>query len=138
MRTLYPIVLVFAIGTAGMMWSMWGMGDHLGQSGDSAIDSLESTDKVEERAGDLEDEEDNEDGGGGFFSAIIQGVDDSIFGIVISAAQSVTSFVKLALLLPMELQRLGLPRPMAYPLGLAAQAISFIGFLQFAAGRPYE
>jgi hypothetical protein len=138
MRTIYPMVLVMALGTAGMMWSMMGAGQILSDSGDSGIDNLESTDKLEEQGQELKDEEDEEEDNGGFFSAIIQGVEDSIFGLVLSAAQRIVSFAKLALLLPLELQRLGLPRGMAYPLGLAAQAVSLIGFLQFAAGRTLE
>lgn len=127
MRTLYPVLVVIALGMAGIMWSMSGFGLLFG--GDDPVSDLESEDRLNKSAENLQDDESLEvsDRGG-----------DSFVGSIISAGDQVIGFAKSAVLLPAELQRIGLPPWMAIPLGLGAQSIAFIGFLQFITGRVYE
>jgi len=132
MRTLYPVVVILAIGVAGVMWSMSGIGLIYGQ--DDPVDTGESSDKLNETAQSPEQES---EGDGGLFGIGNVG-EESFVGIAVSAADSIISFVTAAVLLPLELQRLGLPRWFALPLGLGAQSIAFVGFLQFIAGRDYR
>lgn len=127
MRTLYPVLIVIAIGMASIMWSMSGFGLLFG--GDDPVDGLESGQQVNESAEKLSDDESLEVSDQGR---------DSFVGSVISGGEQVIGFVKSAVLLPAELQRIGLPPWMAIPLGLGAQSIAFIGFLQFLTGRVYE
>lgn len=131
MRTLYPVVVILAIGVAGVMWSMSGIGLIYGQ--EDPVDTGESSDKLNETAESPEQDSDD----GGLFGIGNVG-EESFVGIAISAAGSIVDFVTAAVLLPLELQRLGLPRWFALPLGLGAQSIAFVGFLQFIAGRDYR
>jgi len=128
MKTLYPVLLVLAIGVGGIMWSMSGMGFVIGQ--DNPVDTT-ADDRVNDSANELKDAQDES------YKTSNQG-SDSFVGSIISGGQQVMGLVSSALLLPLELQRLGFPRWMALPLGLAGQAIAFIGFIQFITGRVYE
>lgn len=136
MRTLYPVLMILALGTAAIMWSMSGVG--LVIQGDDPAGGIESDKELNESAQELEDEkEDQQSGDGGFFSTSNQG-DDSFIGAVIAGANQLADLATSAILLPIELQRLGLPTWLAMPLGLGGQAIAFIGFVQFVTGRRYE
>lgn len=130
MKTLYPVLTVFAIGVVGIMWAMSGMG---AMFADDPAQGIESDQSVNETAGELEDTDDSS----GFFDTSNQG-DDSFVGAIITGGQQIASLVTAAVLLPFELQRLGIPRWLAVPLGLAGQAVAFIGFVQFITGRKYE
>lgn len=127
MRTLYPVLIVIAIGMASIMWSMSGFGLLFGN--DDPVSDLESEDRLNQSAQNLEEDESLEVSDQGR---------DSFVGSVISAGEQMIGFAKSAVLLPAELQRIGLPPWMAIPLGLGAQSIAFIGFLQFLTGRIYE
>lgn len=129
MRTIAPVILILAIGTAGIMWSLSGFGLVYG-TGDP-VDDIESGEQVNKSAENLQPEEDES------FSTSNRG-GDSFVGSVISAGSQIMSLVTAAVLLPMELQRIGLPQWFALPLGLSAQTVAFIGFLQFVSGRVWE
>jgi len=125
--------MILALGIVGIMWSMSGVGAVL--EGDNPVGGIESDKELNETANKLEEEEKSEDNG--FFQTSNQG-DDSFIGAVISGLNQLAGLATSALLLPIELRRLGLPNWMALPLGLGGQAIAFIGFVQFATNRFYE
>jgi hypothetical protein len=129
-RTARIVLVVAALGTASLMWGLGGLGDLYGET--NPVGDLQSGDEVERQA----DESAVVDNGS--FSGSASRSDDSIVGLIVSGASAITDFAAMVALLPLELQRLGLPRYAAYPLGLIAQAVVGIGVVQFATGREWR
>lgn len=132
MRTIKVVLIVAAMGTAALMWSMSGVGAIYGT--DDPVDGFEAGEKIQEEGNASAVSED------GNFSASADnsGGADNIVGVVLSGATAITDFAGMVALLPWELQRLGFPPFFAFPVGFLAQAIAGIGVVQFAAGRVYR
>ena len=127
MRTKAPMLFVAAVLVAGMAWQLAGMSAALGlgQSGPTAgvpVSQLnESADKYNPEVG-VAGQAPGSDAGG-------------LIGIAISGGQGLANLIALAVLLPVILDNMGVPYYWAYPLGLLAQIISFIGIVQFVTNR---
>jgi len=132
MRTIKIVLIVAAMGTAALMWSMSGVGAIYGA--DDPVGDLQSGENISNQGSGSAVSED------GNFSASADnsGGADNIVGVVLSGATAITDFAAMVVLLPAELQRLGFPAFFAYPVGFLAQAIAGIGVVQFAAGRVYR
>jgi hypothetical protein len=132
MRTIKIVLVVAAMGTAALMWSMSGVGGIYGT--DDPVDGFEAGEKIEKEGNTSAVSEE------GNFSASADnsGGADNIVGVVLSGATAITDFAGMVALLPWELQRLGFPAFFAFPVGFLAQAIAGIGVVQFAAGRVYR
>lgn len=131
-RTLYPILVVAALGTASLIWGLSGFGavfvdDNSVDAGQSAADQLEG----EANSSVASDE-------GEFEASARSGNEDNIVGVILSGIQGILGFVTMAALLPVELRRIGFPYYFAYPVGILVQTIVGVGFLQFATGRVYR
>jgi hypothetical protein len=132
MRTLYPILVVAALGTATLIWGISGIGT-LYTNNDPVSGESQSADRLQEQANSSAAAED-----GSFEASARGGGSDNIVGLVIAGVQSIVSFATMVALLPFELQRLGFPRYFAYPIGVLAQSLVGIGIVQFASGRFYR
>jgi len=132
MQTKFPLFLVMALAAATLIWTLsgvggiWGVNDPIG--GDS-----QASDKLEDQANDSAASED------GNFDSSAQGSDDgNIVGLVISGVDFIVTFGSMVALLPLELEKIGVPRYLSYPIGLLAQALVGLGIVQFASNRIYE
>ena len=127
MRTKAPMLFVAAVLVAGMAWQLAGMSAALGLSQSSPTDGVpvsqlnESADKYNPEDG-VSGQAPGSDAGG-------------LIGIAISGGQDLANLIAMAVLLPVVLDNMGMPYYWAYPLGLLAQIISFIGIVQFATNR---
>lgn len=131
-RTLYPILVVAALGTASLIWGLSGFGavfmdDDPVNAGENAASDLE---------GEADDSVASDEGD--FNASARSGTEDNIVGVILSGIQGIVGFVTMAALLPVELRRIGFPYYFAYPVGILIQAIVGIGFIQFATGRNYR
>jgi hypothetical protein len=131
MRTIYPTLIVVALGVATLMWGLSGFGAIYGAT--DPVSDLESGNELEAQANN------SAVSGDGSFNGSAQGADsDNIVGLIVSGTQAITGFAGAVALLPWEIQRLGFPYWFAFPMGLSAQAIVGIGVVQFAANRVYR
>lgn len=124
MRTNFVWFLVLALGISALMWQLAGVGSVL--SGDNAAGGLESGDELEAQAPD----EPRVNG-----SANSNTGESDIVGLILAGGAGIANFVNMAVLLPLELQRLGFPYWFAYPIGLGVQVIALIGIIQFLSNR---
>lgn len=131
MRTIYPVLLVLALGTASLIWGLSGIAAVYTEN--DPIEGSEAGDAVEGQAGQSAAGEE------GDFEASARGDDsDNLVGVVFSGIDAIVSFASMVALLPFELQNLGFPRYFAYPIGVLAQGLVGIGIVQFASGRVYR
>jgi hypothetical protein len=108
---------MLVLGTVSLMWVGSGIS---GEVGSSSVDDLRSGDVVEERANQSEINQ-------GEISGDSTQIDDgSIFGLIVTGLRSFVELATVVVLLPFELEKLGLPWWGAYPLGLLAQLIMSI------------
>jgi len=132
MRTLYPILVVVALGTATLIWGISGFGDIYGQ--DDPIEGSNAGDQLRQQADDSA-ASDN----GSFNASARSGTEnDNIVGVILSGISFIVSFATMVALLPLELMNLGFPAYFAAPVGLLAQAIVGVGIVQFATNRYYR
>jgi hypothetical protein len=130
MRTIYPLVLVIAMGLATMMLTGSGAAGYFLADGGytSLADSVEEKGESGPIGG-----EDEGDGLSG--SAQSENNPGSIVGLVIAGGKLITSFFELVTLLPFKLQNMGFPFWAAYPVGLAVQLLGSISIVQVVSGR---
>lgn len=124
MRTNYVWFVVIALGVSALMWQLAGVDSAL--SGPSATDDLQSGDELESQApgeAEINGSANSNDG------------ESDIVGLILAGGAGIGNFVNMALLLPLELQRLGFPYWFAYPIGLCAQIIALVGLIQFVTNR---
>lgn len=131
MRTLYFILVVFALGTAGMIWSLSGIGGVYGPT--DPIGDTESADALEAQAANS-----SANNSGSLNGSARAGDDANLIGVIITGISTIVNFGGTVVLLPFELQNLGFPRYFAYPVGLLAQAFVGIGIVQWATNRFYQ
>lgn len=124
MRTNFVWFLVIALGISALMWNLAGVDSAL--SGPSATDDLKSGDELESQAPGEAEVNGSADSNSG---------ESDIVGLVLAGGAGIANFVNMALLLPLELQRLGFPQWFAYPIGLAVQVIALVGLIQFVTNR---
>lgn len=127
MRTKFILLLVMSMAVTGMVFQMSGFNDMVGYRGDSE----EASDEFEDVGNDSApqktvgaDARTDESG--------------TLVGVVITGISGIANFVGLVALLPVELNSMGFPWWFAYPIGLLAQAIIGIGFIQFASNRVFR
>jgi hypothetical protein len=134
MRTAPILLFVVAFATGVLIFQLAGVADVF--SAGDPTDDLESGERFEEQASDqgLEQGEDDE----GFTASVMSAADDTLAGFIIKAVSIAFGFMRLVVLLPVELQNLGAPRWAAYPLGLFAQTFGLFGLAQFMSGRVYR
>jgi len=130
MRTIKIVLIVAALGTASLMWGLSGMGAVYGQS--DPVSGLESGDDIKQQG--------NQSvvSNGSYDASATGASQDSVVGLIIAGTSRITDFAAMAALLPIELNRLGLPYWLAYPVGLIGQAIVGIGIVQFATNRVWK
>lgn len=130
MRTTYPVLVVLAIGIASIMFGLSGVGAMF-DGADAGADGVGG--QVEDRANDSEIQDAQGDG-------VDTDLDSSsdLVGIIIDSATSVLDLVVLVATLPVALRDVGFPTFMAYPLGICAQIIASVGFIQFLSGRTLK
>lgn len=127
MRTNFVWFLVLALGISSLMWGLADVDGSL--TGPSATDDLKSGDELESQApGDAEING----------SADTNSGESDIVGLIIAGGSGIANFVNMAILLPIELQRLGFPNWFAYPIGLGVQVIALIGLIQFITNRVLQ
>lgn len=120
------ITAMLCLGVVAIMWTGSGLSGELGAS---SVDELESGGAVEERANNSELNSDE-------ISADSTQIDDgSIFGLIVTGLRSVVRLFTIVLLLPLEIEKLGVPWWAAYPLGLLAQIIASIVVVIVAMNR---
>jgi hypothetical protein len=120
-------VASFSLAVAVLMFSMSGLGPAL-TNGTGPADELESGEKFEKEV------DQNGSVSQGFGGEVNEN-SDSLTGLALGGVSAFFGWVGVLALLPLELNRLGLPYWAAYPLGLLFQAMIGIGLVQFAAGR---
>jgi hypothetical protein len=126
MRGAWSISLVVALGAAITMWQMSGAAAALGLGGTG--DALETDDALQEQSERLDP---NDRGLAG--SATEQ--EGSIVGLIVGGGQVLFTFLGAVVLLPAELNNLGAPWWLAFPVGLVVQAHAGIAAIQFAINR---
>lgn len=124
MRTNFVWFLVLAMGIAALMWGLAGVDSAL--TGPSATDDLESGSELESQAPD----EARVNG-----SANSNDGESDIVGLILAGGAGLGNFINMAILLPIELQRLGFPQWFAYPIGLGVQVLALVGLIQFVTNR---
>ena len=128
MRTITPVLLVLAIGTAGMMLGMSGF---TAAWGAPAPQTDAAADAVNGSAGSVGPNE-------GPVSGPVSTGDSSIVGLIVSGLSSLVDIAGAVVLLPLTLMNLGFPAWFSVPLGLLAQAIVGIGLVEFATNREWS
>lgn len=121
------MLFVAAVLVAGMAWQLAGMSAALGISQSTAADGV-PVGQLNESA----DQYNPQEGIGGQAPGSEAG---GLIGIAISGGQDLVNLIALAVLLPVVLDSAGMPHYWAYPLGLLAQIISFVGLIQFVTNR---
>lgn len=128
MRTKAPMLFVAAVLVVGVAWQTAGMTAVLGASSSDGPTSGIDTGALNDTASDH-----NVDSGiGGQAPGSDAG---GLIGIAISSGQAIADIFGMAVMLPIVLNNGGIPYYWAYPLGLLAQIISFIGLAQFVSNR---
>ena len=124
-----PIVaFMVCLGVGVMAWNLAGMSAVVGPS---ATDDLQTGGELERQANDSAANQ-------GFNSSTGDTGDGDLVGVILTGIGSLASVLRFAVLLPWELERLGLPWFGAYPIGLAAQLILSIAFVQAASNRVFR
>lgn len=128
MRTKAPMLFVAAVLVTGMAWQLAGINAALGVSqSDSPASGIE-TDTLNDTAG-----EHNVSSG---VSGQAPGSDaGGLVGIAISSGQALANIMAIGVMFPVVLENGGVPYYWAYPLGLLAQIVLFIGLAQFVSNR---
>lgn len=133
MRTAWALLLTFSFATGVLIFQLAGVGALFGVGNPTA--DLQSGDRFADEADDniLEDEEGNDES----FNPDARG-QDNLVGFIISGFGIVFSYIRIAVLLPVEFQNLGAPRWAAYPVGLFIQTLVVFGAAQFGSGRIWS
>lgn len=129
MRTLYPVLLVIALGIAVTTVNMSGFAAVIQND---PTQGMESGETLEQQVNDSALKEDKP-----FEGPAGQSDDGDIIGIIIQGSRAILDFGGAVVLLPLELRDLGAPWYAAYPAGLGLQAIAAIGLIQFWTGRRW-
>jgi hypothetical protein len=130
MRTIAATVFVLALGVSFSIVSATGLAGVLGA--DRAPDGSEVEQNLNESAGQSPAGDDDSLAGG-----VSQTGDANLIGVIITAGGLISDFAVGVLLLPVTLNRLGLPWYAAAPLGLLAQTITGIGVIEFFTNREW-
>lgn len=126
MRGIVPIVLMLCVGVAAMMVGMSGFEAAVGEN---PTDGLQSDNELQNQSGDGP-------AGGGNFTGAAGGSDDGdIIGVIISAGGALAGFARFAVLMPLELHRMGFPWFFALPIGLGGQVIASVAVIEAFAQR---
>lgn len=131
MRTKFPVLVVMALGTATMMWTLSGFGMVYQQDASDPITGLESDQAVNDSAS-------NSPAGSEGFSSSTEAQGDNIVGIILTGIQTIVGFASTVAMLPAEMMDLGWPSWAAGPLGTLAVVFVGIGIAQFASNRIYQ
>lgn len=126
MRTIAPVLIVLALGVAGMMTGMSGFSAAWGAEPpqtDAAASAVNDSAGVGPNQGPV--------------SGPVSTGDSSIVGLIVSGLTSLVDIGGAVVLLPVTLMTLGFPAWFAVPLGLLAQAIVGIGLIEFATNREW-
>lgn len=127
MRTIVPVLLVLAIGTAGAMIGASGFADMWGApppQTDAAVEQLEEgSSQVGPNSGPV--------------SGPVSTGDSSIVGLIVNGLTSVVDIAGAVILLPLTLMNLGFPAWFAVPIGTLAELLVGIGIIEFATNREW-
>jgi hypothetical protein len=123
-----PIILfMVCLAIGGTMWGASGIADVAGPSPNEDLES----------GGELEKQVNNSSAQDGFDSNASPN-DGDLVGVVVTGIFAFVDVLAFAVLLPLELEKLGVPGFAAYPLGLSAQFITSLAFVQAASGRVFR
>ena len=120
--------LLMAVAVLGMVAVMWQASGIAAVVGPSGADDLASGDAVEKQANNSSINE-------GFSGDSLGANEGRLIGLIISGGKALFDLFKLVLLLPFELNRMGLWWWAAYPIGFLTQIVGSIALLQFWTGR---
>lgn len=127
MRTIAPVMVVMALGVAGMMLGMSGFNDAWGAPAPQTSAAQEELNQSAERVDPQETP----------ISGPVSAADSSTVGLIASALGTITDMVAAVVVLPLTLINLGFPPFFAVPLGLLAQLITGVGLIEFAVNREW-
>lgn len=128
MRTIYPLLVVMALGLAVMVVNLSGFAAVTGVSTDPG---LQADSALNDSVGDHNVSK-------GFNGSADSSDDSDIVGVILAGGSAIFDILGMVVLLPWELENLGLPRAFAYPVGVAGQLLAVIGGIQLVMGRVLE
>jgi PPE-repeat protein len=120
MRGIAPIFVVLAVGVAGAMLGASGFADAWGAP---APQTSAAQDEVENASSQVDPQE-------GPVAGPVNSRDSSTIGLLVNAASTFVDVLGAVVLLPLTLSDLGFPAWFAYPVGLIAQTVAGISFLE--------
>jgi len=137
MRTIYPVLVVLALGVSGAMIGGSGFADVWGAPTPETDVAQEQVEKNSEKLNPNEkNDKPNQDD-----KAVVEGPvssdDSSIVGIVVDSLDSIVDLAAATAVLPVTLQNLGFPMWFAGPIGSVVYIFSGIGVIQFATNRRW-
>lgn len=128
MRTIAPVMIVFALAVSGAMLGGSGFADAWGGDPPQTSAAQDSLNDSASRVGP----------GSGPAAGPVSNTDSSLVGLIVSGW---TSFVEIAgavALLPVTLVNLGFPAWFAAPAGVFAQFVIGVGLVQFVSNREWR
>jgi len=131
MRTLYPVMFVLALGTAGLMFQMSGIGAVMGPSPSEGLGA----------PGELQDQANQSAVGGNaseFQGSASTSNDGDLVGLILNGGQAIMSLAGMVVMLPFELRDMGFPAWFAFSIGPITQLVVSIGVIQFTTNRDWR
>lgn len=127
MRTIAPVLIVFALGVSGAMIGLSGFEDAWG------ADAPETSAAQEELEGAAADADPNEEP----ISGPVTFGEGNIVGLIANGLSTVTSFAGAVALLPVTLINIGFPAWFSIPIGMLGYFLAGVGLIQFATNREW-
>lgn len=127
MRTIAPVMIVLAIGVAGVMIGMSGFGAAWGADSPTTSGAQE---KLNESAK-------NQNPNKGPVSGPVSSGDSDIIGLIANGLGSMVDIASAVALLPVTLMNLGFPAYFAVPIGSLAYIIAGIGVIEYGTNREW-
>lgn len=131
MRTKAPMLFVLAVVTVGAAWQLAGINAVLTDSATAGPSDGHYASKLNE----LNDSTQFSGQDGGIQGQAPGSDAGNLVGIAISAGQRIAKLFAWVLLFPWMLDTNGVPYYWAYPLGILAQTIAYIGLAEFVSNR---
>jgi len=128
MRTIYPVLVVLALGVSGAMIGGSGFSDVWGAPTPETDVAQEQVEKNSEKLNPNENSP---------VEGPVSSDDSSIVGIIVDSLSSIVDLAAATAVLPVTLQNLGFPLWFAAPIGSVVYIFTGIGVIQFATNRRW-
>jgi hypothetical protein len=128
MRTITPVLLVFAIAAASLMLAGSGFA---GAWGAEPPQTAAAQSQLNQSAGQA-NPNDNP------ISGPVSSGESDIVGLIANGLGSIVDFAGAVILLPITLVQMGFPKWFAYPLGSVAYIIAGVGVIEFGTNREWS